>query len=61
MRLRVLVESPLSAPTVVGTSCRYAPVELPADAAPIGEFADIVAGESCDGRIRAGAADLAAC
>ncbi len=58
MPLRVLVESPLeqqesnqraegfipSAPQHIGTSCRYAPVALPADQAPIGEFVNIIAG-----------------
>ncbi|MBL9164197.1 MAG: tRNA (N(6)-L-threonylcarbamoyladenosine(37)-C(2))-methylthiotransferase MtaB [Planctomycetaceae bacterium] len=58
MPLRVLVESPLNsppskggarggspeAPQHIGTSCRYAPVALPADLAPIGEFVDVIAG-----------------
>ncbi len=61
MQLRVLVESPLperagSSPTparFVGTSCRYAPVEVCSDAGSLGEFADVVAGDSQEGRILA--------
>jgi threonylcarbamoyladenosine tRNA methylthiotransferase MtaB len=56
MALRVLVEgnSPdCEASSLVGTSCRYATVELPADAANIGDFADVVAGDACEGRILA--------
>ena len=54
-KLRVLAESPLegSHERIVGTSCRYAPVELPADAANFGEFIDVVAGPAVDGRIQA--------
>ena len=58
MPLRVLVESPLGpppsqggarggipdAPQHIGTSCRYAPVALPAVQAPIGAFVDVIAG-----------------
>ncbi len=33
-----------SAPHHIGTSCRYAPVALPADFAPLGEFVDVIAG-----------------
>jgi len=53
MQLRVLVESPLAErpDRVVGTSCRYAPVEVPRNTAPYGEFADAVAGEVREGRI----------
>jgi threonylcarbamoyladenosine tRNA methylthiotransferase MtaB len=59
MRLRVLVESPLpqrtgSSPAparLVGTSCRYASVELPPNAAPLGDFIDVTAGESGNGHI----------
>ena len=52
-RLRVLVESPLeNQPSrVVGTSCRYAPVELPSDLATCGEFIDVIAGPAQEGRI----------
>jgi threonylcarbamoyladenosine tRNA methylthiotransferase MtaB len=55
MRLQVLAESPVegSDKRIVGTSCRYAPVELPADAANFGEFVDVVAGTTVDGRIQA--------
>jgi threonylcarbamoyladenosine tRNA methylthiotransferase MtaB len=53
--LRVLVESPLEGdPTrVVGTSCRYATVEMPRELANCGEFVDVTAGPAMDGRIRA--------
>jgi threonylcarbamoyladenosine tRNA methylthiotransferase MtaB len=53
LRLRVLAESPLEGlqDRLVGTSCRYAPVELPAEAANCGEFVDVVAGPTVDGRI----------
>ena len=60
MRLRVLVESrleqgeqneragasPPPAPQHIGTSCRYAPVAVPAELAPIGQFVEVVAGGS---------------
>jgi threonylcarbamoyladenosine tRNA methylthiotransferase MtaB len=51
--LRVLVESPLDDrdDLLVGTSCRYAPVEMPTASATIGEFANVVAGEVREGRI----------
>ena len=54
-QLRVLVESPLEsrADRYVGTSCRYATVELPAKAAQLGEFVDVIAGPTLDGRIQA--------
>jgi threonylcarbamoyladenosine tRNA methylthiotransferase MtaB len=72
VRLRVLVESqvperagaspPRSDAPLVGTSCRYATVELPADSAEVGEFADAIAGDACNGRILAQPASaLAAC
>jgi threonylcarbamoyladenosine tRNA methylthiotransferase MtaB len=61
MRLRVLVESLLteseragSSPTpakLVGTSCRYAPIEIEPRFRQIGKFADVLAGPSHDGRI----------
>ncbi len=52
-RLRVLVESPLEddPERVVGTSCRYAPVELPNSLAACGEFVDVLAGSVHEGRI----------
>lgn len=51
--LRVLVESPLEERTDrnVGTSCRYAPVEVPEYLANCGDFVDVVAGTTGDGRI----------
>ena len=54
-RLRVLVESPLDDRPgfAIGTSCRYAPVELPIGAAEPSQFADVTAGEVIDGHIRA--------
>ena len=53
-RLQVLVESPVAERPgrVVGTSCRYAPVELPGDAARCGEFAEVIAGAVVEGRIQ---------
>jgi threonylcarbamoyladenosine tRNA methylthiotransferase MtaB len=73
MPLRVLVESPLdqtesnqraegfipSVPHHIGTSCRYAPVALPADLAPIGEFVDVIAGPAHDNHLSATVADRA--
>jgi threonylcarbamoyladenosine tRNA methylthiotransferase MtaB len=67
MPLRVLVESPLeqpestqraegfipSAPQHIGTSCRYAPVALPADLAPLGQFVDVIAGPAQDSHLTA--------
>ena len=54
-RLRVLVESPLEddPALAVGTSCRYAPVEVPSDRVACGDFVDIVAGTIQAGRIKA--------
>jgi threonylcarbamoyladenosine tRNA methylthiotransferase MtaB len=53
MRLRVLVESTVadSPQTLIGTACRYAPVLLPAGAAPCGELVDRLAGPVEQGRI----------
>ncbi|NOY28937.1 MAG: tRNA (N(6)-L-threonylcarbamoyladenosine(37)-C(2))-methylthiotransferase MtaB [Planctomycetes bacterium] len=53
-RLRVLVESPMKDRPgySVGTSCRYAPVEVPKDLAACGEFVDVVAGKVQDGHIQ---------
>lgn len=52
--LRVLVESPIrDLPGYnLGTACRYAAVELPATHGAIGEFVNVSAGESVDGRMR---------
>jgi len=74
MPLRVLVESPLdppesnqraegfipSAPQHIGTSCRYAPVALPADQAPIGAFIDVIAGPAMESHLTAELASPAA-
>jgi threonylcarbamoyladenosine tRNA methylthiotransferase MtaB len=35
----------------LGTSCRYAPVELATDESRVGQFADVIAGEARDGQI----------
>jgi threonylcarbamoyladenosine tRNA methylthiotransferase MtaB len=53
MRLRVLVESTVkdSPQTLIGTSCRYAPVLLPTAAGPCGELVDLTAGPADQGRI----------
>ncbi|REK17257.1 MAG: tRNA (N(6)-L-threonylcarbamoyladenosine(37)-C(2))-methylthiotransferase MtaB [Planctomycetota bacterium] len=53
-RLEVLVESAAETPgRVVGTACRYAPVELPAEAGSIGRLARVTAGRVAEGRIQA--------
>ena len=54
-QLRVLVESPLEEnPTLaIGTSCRYAPVEVPRLRGNCGEFVGVVAGGIRVGRIQA--------
>jgi threonylcarbamoyladenosine tRNA methylthiotransferase MtaB len=71
MQLRVLVESPLEhrapneragassppAPHHIGTSCRYAPVAIPAHLAPIGEFVDVIAGPAHGNHLSATVAD----
>ncbi|MEM6798863.1 MAG: radical SAM protein, partial [Planctomycetota bacterium] len=51
MPLRVLVETPTKAGRCVGTSCRYAPVELAATNDAVGKFSDVIAGATQDGRI----------
>ena len=58
-QLRVLVEShsPGIDDTVTGTSSRYAPVDWTGDASSIGSFADVVARQVIDGRVRADLAD----
>jgi threonylcarbamoyladenosine tRNA methylthiotransferase MtaB len=55
MRLRALIESPLpNRPSqMVGTACRYAPVELPGTIAMRKQFAWVVAGQTHAGRIQA--------
>jgi threonylcarbamoyladenosine tRNA methylthiotransferase MtaB len=47
MPLRVLIESPIENRPghMLGTACRYAPVELPGDVTMRKQFADIIAGE----------------
>lgn len=54
-RLRVLVESPSrdKPNRLVGTSCRYAPVELSGEDSLCGTLVDVTAGEEIDGRIHA--------
>ncbi len=54
-QLRVLVESPVKERPgrMVGTSCRYAPVELPGTVAMRRQFADVIAGEVREDRILA--------
>jgi threonylcarbamoyladenosine tRNA methylthiotransferase MtaB len=51
----VLIESPLADRPgwAYGTSCRYAPVELPADASEFGKFANVRATSVSEGRIQA--------
>jgi threonylcarbamoyladenosine tRNA methylthiotransferase MtaB len=52
--LEVLVESAAQQPgRVVGTSCRYAPVELPGDPVLVGKLIRVTAGETADGVIHA--------
>lgn len=53
--LRVLVESPIDGATnrIVGTSCRYAPVEMPAPLSSPGQLIDLTAGPTINGRIHA--------
>ncbi len=52
-QLRVLVESPLKdCPGYsIGTSCRYAPVEISSPMSRVGEFVEVVAQTSSKGRI----------
>jgi threonylcarbamoyladenosine tRNA methylthiotransferase MtaB len=54
-RLQVLVESPLQDRPgyAVGTSCRYAPVELPVEQSTFGRLVDVIAGQTLRGRIQA--------
>ena len=56
--LRVLVESVARQDPkyLTGTSCRYVPVDLPADQAAIGQFASVTVDAIVDGRVR-----MAAC
>jgi len=53
LTLRVLAESPAADRPgyVVGTSCRYAPVELPGDESICGELVNATAGPVVHGRI----------
>ncbi len=52
-RLRVLIEGSIAdrLGRVVGTSCRYAPVELPGEPSLRRSFVDVIAREVVDGRI----------
>jgi threonylcarbamoyladenosine tRNA methylthiotransferase MtaB len=52
-QLRVLIESPVENHPgfMIGTACRYAPVELPGTVAMRKQFATVTAGETIDGRI----------
>ncbi|MEO1495828.1 MAG: tRNA (N(6)-L-threonylcarbamoyladenosine(37)-C(2))-methylthiotransferase MtaB [Planctomycetota bacterium] len=50
-RLRVLVETPLGEGRYVGTSCRYAPVELLGGGSTKGTFAEVTPNELVDGRL----------
>ncbi|MEO0530628.1 MAG: tRNA (N(6)-L-threonylcarbamoyladenosine(37)-C(2))-methylthiotransferase MtaB [Planctomycetota bacterium] len=49
--LRVLVETELAPGRAVGSSCRYAPVEIDADPQQIGSFVDAVPTAIRDGRL----------
>jgi threonylcarbamoyladenosine tRNA methylthiotransferase MtaB len=53
--LRVLIESPVENRPgfMVGTACRYAPVELSGDVSMRKQFTTVTAGEVVDGRILA--------
>ncbi len=53
-RLQVLVEPrPAARPGyLIGTSCRYAPVEVPAESARVRDFTTVVAGAVVDGCIQ---------
>ncbi len=51
MPLRVLIETPLDDGRSVGTSCRYAPVELETENPQVGNFVTVTAGEVRGGRI----------
>ena len=50
--LRVLVEGHVGEGRFVGSSCRYAPVELSASGNPLAQFVDVVAGQLGDGFIK---------
>jgi hypothetical protein len=51
-RLQVMVESPSPTPgRFVGTSCRYAPVELACSSSRVGELVDVTATSLADGQI----------
>ena len=52
-KLQVLVETPLKNGQYVGTSCRYAPVELSSTAEDVGKFVEVIAGPTNEGRILA--------
>jgi threonylcarbamoyladenosine tRNA methylthiotransferase MtaB len=52
-RLRVLIESPLENQPgkMLGTACRYAPIELPGDVSMRKQFADVIAARLVNDRI----------
>ena len=52
-QLQVLVEQPIEEGRFVGTSCRYAPVDLLADESHVGQFVEVTAGPIRAGRILA--------
>jgi threonylcarbamoyladenosine tRNA methylthiotransferase MtaB len=58
-QLKVLVETPLSDGSMIGTSCRYAPVVV--EQGTSGEFAEVTAGRIEAGRILASEAPPAHC
>ncbi len=52
--LEVLVESTAPGPgTVVGTSCRYLPIELPGESDDVGQFVPAIVHRVVDGRVKA--------
>jgi threonylcarbamoyladenosine tRNA methylthiotransferase MtaB len=51
MPLRVLVEGRVGEDRFVGSSCRYAPVELSAPGNPLAQFVDVIAGPVANGQI----------
>lgn len=52
-RLQVLVEDAAQPGRLLGTACRYAPVELSGAADQVGHFVDVVPIQSADGRLLA--------
>ena len=62
-RLSVLVEArPASrAGYVLGTACRYVPVELPGSPGDVGELIEVTAESAWDGAVGARRRELSAC